>query len=103
MSSPDDISARFEALINKWSPTPGLPTDEYLRSIVKAMLEVTSQVRLAGTSQGWVSCLILETQAYMRATGATQPFDEDQDALPTYDPAINESTPEWERPQLEAK
>ena len=67
-----DISAKFEAAIEAFTPIVGQPKDYNLQGFKKVLLQTCLSIRLAGSKLGKVTNLVLPDAAYKDQLGVTE-------------------------------
>ena len=98
-----DIAAKFASAIAAFTPIVGPPTDDDLRNIWMVFLNICLSIDLAGSTPGKVTVLILVDAVYRTTPGSNGvAFDEQENALAEYDPAIDQNTAVWQQRKLEA-
>ena len=92
MTSPTDITSKFDAAIASFTPIVGNLTDDDLCNVRQTLLQICLSINLSGSTAGKVTGLILGDIAYLTQQGVSTSFVEDQSPLDEYDPLINENT-----------
>ena len=102
MTSSSNISAKFKAAIEAFTPTVGQRKDDDLRRIHKFLLQKCLSICLTGSKAGKVTGLVLTDAAYKNQPGVAILFDKDDTPLDKYNPLVSRETEAWDQRKLQA-
>ena len=100
MTSSSDIAAKFEAVIEAFTPIVGQPKDNDLQGVQKVLLQTCLLIRISGYKTGNVTGLVIPDAAYKNQPWVTASSDEDDTPLDEYDPLVTRETKALEQRKL---
>ena len=102
MTSSSEISPKFEAAIEAFTPIVSQPKDGDLQRVHKTLLQNCLSIRLAGSKYRKFTGLVLLDAAYKNQPGLTALFGEDNTPLDKYYPSVIRETKTWDQRKLQA-